>query len=281
MMGLTLSVPEIITVILDEIIKKYAEGSGKQVPTQEELMRWAVPASNSIFAAYIHTINSTPEWLRDEIVSEVPNNLLAHVQSACREISEASISEVQKRMHTQCESIEKINPAERDRIRRWINQWFVDSTKTFFKTAKESRVKPNLNIQWMGNIDAIFPSDEKAITVGVHGIDGCFTHEALLRFLEENKISEDKIDCKFLVTAENVIKAVANGETDLGILDMISHVPGIGSYYDVLLKADEIELYGGTCFLISVDDLIKSKKILGRHRDLVVVEELEAIIKDK
>lgn len=66
-------------------------------------------------------------------------------------------------------------------------------------------------------------------------------------------------------------------ETDLGVLDLVAKVEGVGDFYSVLKNAIEIELYGEKCFLISLDDLIKSKKALGRHRDLVVVKELEAI----
>lgn len=70
-------------------------------------------------------------------------------------------------------------------------------------------------------------------------------------------------------------------ETDLGVLDAISHVEGIGGFYDVLKHAKEIRLFDGICHVISIDDLIKSKKALGRHRDLIVVEELEAIKKNQ
>ncbi|MCP5465038.1 MAG: nucleotidyltransferase, partial [Deltaproteobacteria bacterium] len=44
-------------------------------------------------------------------------------------------------------------------------------------------------------------------------------------------------------------------ETDLGILDLVSKVPGVGSFYDVLKNADEIEMFGGSCFVISMSDL--------------------------
>lgn len=66
-------------------------------------------------------------------------------------------------------------------------------------------------------------------------------------------------------------------ETDLGVLDIVSQVEAVGDFHDVLKNAAEIEIYGGHCHLISIDNLIQSKKALGRHRDLVVVEELEAI----
>jgi len=69
--------------------------------------------------------------------------------------------------------------------------------------------------------------------------------------------------------------------TDLGMLDVISSIKGVGDYYDVLRNSDEIELYGGKCRLISIDDLIKSKKKLGRHRDLITAMELEAIREER
>lgn len=70
-------------------------------------------------------------------------------------------------------------------------------------------------------------------------------------------------------------------ETDLGVLDIVSHVEAVGDFYNVLKNSTEIEIYGGRCHLISIDDLIKSKKALGRHRDLVVVEELKSIKNEK
>lgn len=70
-------------------------------------------------------------------------------------------------------------------------------------------------------------------------------------------------------------------ETDLGILDIVGHVEAVGNFHDILKNATEIEIYGGHCRLISIDDLIKSKKALGRYRDLVVVEELKAIKSEK
>ncbi len=70
-------------------------------------------------------------------------------------------------------------------------------------------------------------------------------------------------------------------ETDLGILDVIGQVEAVGDFHDVMKNAIEIKIYGGHCRLISINDLIKSKKSLGRHRDLVVVEELKAIQSEK
>lgn len=76
--------------------------------------------------------------------------------------------------------------------------------------------------------------------------------------------------------AENMVSTL-HLETDLGVLDIISHIEGVGNYLSVLSHATEINLFDSKAFLISLDDLIKSKKALGRHRDLAVVEELEQI----
>jgi len=47
---------------------------------------------------------------------------------------------------------------------------------------------------------------------------------------------------------------------------------------DCLLELENIvDCFGIECFVISVGDLIRSKKELGRHRDLAVVEELEEL----
>ncbi|HCU24131.1 MAG TPA: hypothetical protein DF383_03860, partial [Deltaproteobacteria bacterium] len=69
--------------------------------------------------------------------------------------------------------------------------------------------------------------------------------------------------------------------TDLGILDIVSRVEGVGDYYDVLQNSEEIDMYGGKCRIIGIADLIQSKKKLGRHRDLLTVMELEAIREEK
>jgi len=70
-------------------------------------------------------------------------------------------------------------------------------------------------------------------------------------------------------------------ETDLGVLDVISEVTGVGSFAAVSAHAAEIEIYGKKCKVISLEDLIASKKALGRGKDLVVVRELEVIQKNR
>jgi len=68
-------------------------------------------------------------------------------------------------------------------------------------------------------------------------------------------------------------------ETDLGVLDVISEVTGVGDFSRLSSQAIEIELYGRKCKVISVEDLIKAKEAMGRDKDKAVVKELIVIQK--
>lgn len=70
-------------------------------------------------------------------------------------------------------------------------------------------------------------------------------------------------------------------QTDIGVLDILSSITGVGDY-DVLKKSCvEIKIYGYSCKLISIEDLIKAKLAIKRPKDLEVVKELEIIKKSK
>lgn len=68
-------------------------------------------------------------------------------------------------------------------------------------------------------------------------------------------------------------------ETDLGVLDIISTVSGVGSFEDVKRRSIEISIFDHKCKVISIDDLILAKEILGREKDKFVVQELREILK--
>ena len=115
----------------------------------------------------------------------------------------------------------------------------------------------------------------------VYSSEQIFTLREILRPLHPKHRMEDQ-KRSFMDTPEDLSqKQDFHLITDLGVLDIISHIEGVGNYYDVLKNSQEIVIYGGRCHLISIDDLIKSKKTLGRHRDLATVAELEAIRKEK
>lgn len=69
-------------------------------------------------------------------------------------------------------------------------------------------------------------------------------------------------------------------ETNLGILDIISDVIGVGGFETVSSHAIEIPLFGRMCKVISIEDLIAAKTKMGRAKDIAAVRELK-LIKEK
>jgi predicted nucleotidyltransferase len=66
-------------------------------------------------------------------------------------------------------------------------------------------------------------------------------------------------------------------DTDLGTLDILSRITGVGDYARVARDAVEVELFGQRVRAISLDDLIAAKEALGRDKDLIAAKELRAI----
>lgn len=65
--------------------------------------------------------------------------------------------------------------------------------------------------------------------------------------------------------------------TDLGILDCLSEVAGIGDF-DAVLRQSQLKVFPfGQCYVLNIDALIAAKKAVGRPHDLITVSQLEAI----
>lgn len=66
-------------------------------------------------------------------------------------------------------------------------------------------------------------------------------------------------------------------ETELGAIDFLGSILGIGEFERVRAAAIEIALFGRRCRVISLQDLIQAKEALGRDKDLIAAKELRAI----
>jgi hypothetical protein len=66
--------------------------------------------------------------------------------------------------------------------------------------------------------------------------------------------------------------------TDLGHLDLLGEVAGIGSYAAALAASQPAELFGMTFDVLTLEALIVSKRTAGRPKDLLVLPELEALL---
>jgi len=65
--------------------------------------------------------------------------------------------------------------------------------------------------------------------------------------------------------------------TDVGVIDILSTVLGIGDFARLRLSAEEFEIDGRVFHVIALEDLIIAKQAMGREKDLLAVKELRAI----
>jgi len=66
--------------------------------------------------------------------------------------------------------------------------------------------------------------------------------------------------------------------TDLADLDLLGEILGLGTYDAVRAVAEEIEVYGLPCFVLTLEGLIRAKRAAGRPKDLRALHELEALL---
>jgi len=65
--------------------------------------------------------------------------------------------------------------------------------------------------------------------------------------------------------------------TELGDLDLIGEVAGLGDHEAVMAHSEELELYGYTIRILTLEGLIISKQAAGRPKDLLLLAELKAL----
>jgi len=66
-------------------------------------------------------------------------------------------------------------------------------------------------------------------------------------------------------------------DTDIGQLDCLSFIDGVGDYHQVKLASESIEVENMQIRVLSMDALIRTKKAMHRARDMEAILQLEAI----
>jgi predicted nucleotidyltransferase len=66
-------------------------------------------------------------------------------------------------------------------------------------------------------------------------------------------------------------------QTEIGTIDVLSEITGVGTFDDLAGKTVEMDLGGFTARVLDLDTLIESKRAAGRAKDVPAVHELEAI----
>jgi hypothetical protein len=65
--------------------------------------------------------------------------------------------------------------------------------------------------------------------------------------------------------------------TDLGVVDCVSEVLGVGSFEIVKHQSDAVELPFGICRILGLEALIRAKEAMNRDHDRLAVRQLRAI----
>jgi hypothetical protein len=67
-------------------------------------------------------------------------------------------------------------------------------------------------------------------------------------------------------------------QTDVGDIDLLGEVKGVGAFTDSLEDSEEVEMFGYPFRVMSLRKLIDAKRAAGRTKDLMALPELEAIL---
>jgi predicted nucleotidyltransferase len=70
-------------------------------------------------------------------------------------------------------------------------------------------------------------------------------------------------------------------KTDLGVVDCMGEVLGVGGFEEVLRHSVEVELPCGKCRIIDIETLIRAKEAMNREHDRVTVKHLKEILKQQ
>jgi len=66
--------------------------------------------------------------------------------------------------------------------------------------------------------------------------------------------------------------------TDLGDLDLLGEVAGLGGFEQGKISSERMEFFGFDVLVLSLEGLVRTKKAAGRRKDLLVLPDLEALL---
>ena len=141
-----------------------------------------------------------------------------------------------------------------------------------------------------GNVEFVLVGGFAAIAHGVlrstRDVDVCcrFSEENLMRIqmalADLHPVYRPRTDLPLELTPElcGSLKDLYL-KTDLGILDCLGEIKGVGGFEDVARHSVELELPIGRCRVIDLDTLIIAKEAMDRDHDRLTVRDLKEIKK--
>ena len=130
------------------------------------------------------------------------------------------------------------------------------------------------------------------VAAAIHGsllltndLDVCYAREpANLRRLAEAlqsvhaRLRNAPEGLPFILDAETLRRGLNfTFTTDIGDLDLLGEVRGLGHYEAVIAESLKVELFGYNFAVLEIGKLILAKRAAGRPKDLIALPELEAI----
>jgi hypothetical protein len=131
-----------------------------------------------------------------------------------------------------------------------------------------------------------FAAVAHGVTLVTRDVDICcrFTEANLMRiqkaFADLHPVHRSRPDLPLDLTSEQCARLKnLYVRTDLGGVDCLGEVLGIGGYDEVAAHGVEVELPGGKCRVLDLDALIHAKEAMGRDHDRITVKHLQEIQK--
>jgi hypothetical protein len=133
-----------------------------------------------------------------------------------------------------------------------------------------------------------FAAVAHGVTLVTRDVDICcrFTETNLMRiqkaFSDLHPVHRPRTDLLLNLTS-NQCAALKNLyiKTDLGNLDCLSEILGVGDFEEVFRGSIEVELPSGKCRLLNIAPLIRAKEAMNREHDRITVKHLKEIQRRK
>lgn len=129
-----------------------------------------------------------------------------------------------------------------------------------------------------------FAAVAHGVTLVTRDVDICcrFTEANLMRlqkaFADLHPVHRSRPDLPLALTPK-LCAGLRNLylKTDLGIVDCLSEVLGVGDFDSVLKQSIELQLPFGNCRILDLDAMIAAKEAMNRDHDRITVRQLREI----
>src|ERR1039457_4920160 len=133
-----------------------------------------------------------------------------------------------------------------------------------------------------------FAAVAHGVTLVTRDVDICcrFSEKNLMRiqgaFADLHPVHRSRPDLPLELTPEQCARLKnLYLKTDLGVVDCLGEVLGVGNFEAVLKHSVEVELPYGKCRILDLDTLIRAKEAMNRDHDKITVKYLKEIKKQQ